>query len=150
MIISELIIAGLLVWLLLVLAGKWYGVGHGGIVSETLRLEVRPARDGGKCLFCGSWCLPEGATEVIAVLPSGRELPVCDGCAADLSGEKIRQRLFSLACQLQDQAQYYIALSKCKVELPDSEASFREMVQSIKHQIWPGAEEANPRTVQRP
>ena len=81
---------------------------------------------------------------------AGRELPVCDGCAADLSGEKIRQRLFSLACELQEQAQYYIALSRCKVELPDSEASFREMVQSIKHQIWPGTEEANPRTVQRP
>ena len=150
MIISELIIAGLLVWLLLVLAGKWYRVGHGGTVSKTLRLEMRPAHDGGRCLLCGSWCLPEGATEVIAVLPSGRKLPVCDGCAADLSEEKIRQRLSSLACELQEQAQCYIALSRCKIELPDSEVSFREMVQSIKHQIWPGTEEANPRTVQRP
>jgi hypothetical protein len=137
MITSALVVAALLAWLLL-FVGACYGVGHGGTVDKTIRLEKKLARDESLCVFCGTRSPSEWTEEVIAVLPGGRELPVCDGCAADLSEEKIQQRLFWLASKLRDQVQYYLALSRCKVELADSEVPFSEMVQNIRQQIWPG------------
>ena len=137
MIIAGLIIGVLVVWFA-VISARWYEDNHERAMIKILRLEVRPAHDGGECILCGSWCLPDGATQIIAVLPGGREMPVCDGCAADLTVEKIRQRLFSRACELRRKAQYYLALSRCKIELSDSDASFRDTVQTIKQLIWPG------------
>ena len=57
MIIAELIIAGLVVWFS-VLSAKWCRDGHEGTMSKILRLEVRLARDRGKCMLCGSTTAP--------------------------------------------------------------------------------------------